>query len=251
MSTMVRVAWIVAFALAWAPASRAAAVSVAVAANFAGPMQRIARAFERETGHKAVLAFGATGALYAQIRNGAPFQVMLAADAEIPARLEREGLGVPGSRFTYATGRLVLWSPQAGRVDDRGEILRSGSFTRLALANPKLAPYGAAAIETMRRLGVLDALRSRMVQGENVAQVHQFVASGNAELGFLALSQVTSGGGIAQGSGWIVPEGLHAPLRQDAVLLASGKGQPAAEALLDFLKRADARAIIVSHGYAP
>lgn len=230
--------------------ARAAEVSVAVAANFTAPMQKIAQTFEQDTGHKAVLSFGGTGALYAQIRHGAPFLVLLAADDDTPAKIEREGLGVAGSRFTYATGRLVLWSRQPGLVDDQGAILRSGTFERIAMANPRLAPYGAAAIETMTRMGVLADLQPRIVHGDNIAQTFQFVATGNAQLGFVALSQVMSEGRIAQGSAWIVPGNLHAPIRQDAVLLTTGKDNPAAAALLSFLKGEKARAVIRSYGYA-
>lgn len=229
--------------------AQAAEVKVAVAANFTAPMQKIAQAFEQETGHKALLSFGATGNFYAQIRNGAPFQVLLAADDETPLKLEQEGLAVAGSRFTYATGRLVLWSRQPGLVDDQGELLRSGRFQRLALANPKLAPYGSAAIETLTRLGLLEALRPRLVQGDNIGQTYQFVATENAQLGFVALSQVQTAGRIAQGSAWIVPASLHQPIKQDAVLLRAGQGNPAASALLAFLKGEKARAVIRSFGY--
>ncbi|RYY64325.1 MAG: molybdate ABC transporter substrate-binding protein [Comamonadaceae bacterium] len=227
----------------------AADVNVAVAANFTAPMRTIAQAFEQETGHKAVLSFGSTGNFHAQVRNGAPFHVLLAADDETPLKLEQEGLGVAGSRFTYATGRLVLWSRQAGLVDDKGDVLRSGRFQRIAMANPKLAPYGAAALETMTKLGVLDALRPRIVQGENIAQAYQFVATENAQLGFVALSQVAVDGRIAQGSGWIVPAALHAPIRQDAVLLQTGRDNPAAAALLSFLRGERARAVMRAFGY--
>lgn len=240
---------------AWALAAGAGAwageVRLAVAANFTAPMRKIAQAFERETGHKAVLAFGSTGHFYAQVRNGAPFQVLLAADAETPRRLEADKLGVPGSRFTYATGRLVLWSRQPGLVDDRGEVLRSGRVARLAIANPKVAPYGAAAVEAMQALGVWTALQSRLVQGENIAQAHQFVATGNAPLGFVALSQVSADGRLSEGSAWIVPASLHAPIRQDALLLLPGQGQPAALALLAFLQGPQARALMRAHGYEP
>lgn len=229
--------------------ARAGQVSVAVAANFGAPMQKIAQAFEQDTGHKAILAFGSTGNFYAQIRNGAPFQVLLAADDETPLRLERDGATVAGTRFTYATGRLVLWSQQPGLVDAKGEVLRSGSFRRIAIADPKLAPYGAAAMQTLEKLGVLAALRPRIVQGGNIAQAYQFVATGNAQLGFVALSQVMSDGRIAQGSAWIVPADLHAPIRQDAVLLASGRENPAASALLAYLRGEKARAVIRSYGY--
>lgn len=228
---------------------RAAEVTVAVAANFTAPMQKIAQSFEQDTGHKAVLAFGSTGNFYAQIRNGAPFQVLLAADDETPLKLEREGATVPASRFTYATGKLVLWSKQAGLVDGNGDILRSGSFQRIAIANPKLAPYGAAAMETLEKLGVLAAVRPRIVEGGNISQTYQFVATGNAQVGFVALSQVISDGRIAQGSAWIVPANLHAPIRQDAVLLASGRENPAAAALLAYLRSEKARAVIRAYGY--
>lgn len=229
--------------------AQAAEVSVAVASNFTAPAQKIAAAFEQDTGHKAVLAFGATGKFYAQIKNGAPFQVLLAADDETPARLEKEGLTQPGSRFTYAIGRLVLWSPQPALVDDKGEVLRSASFAHLSIANPKLAPYGLAAMETLDKLGLLAALQPRLVQGENIGQAYQFVATGNAALGFVALSQVMSEGRITQGSAWVIPAQWHTPIRQDAVLLAVAKDNPAALAWVTFLKSDKARAIIRSFGY--
>jgi molybdate transport system substrate-binding protein len=227
----------------------AAEVSVAVAANFTVPMQKIARAFEQDTGHKAVLSFGSTGALYSQIRNGAPFEVFLSADDTTPARLEREGLGVPGTRLTYAVGRLVLWSRQPGLIDANADVLRGSSFRRLAVANPKLAPYGAAAIETLTAMGVLQTVQPKIVQGENVAQTWQFVATGNAELGFVALSQVAVDGQVTQGSAWVVPDELHTPIRQDAVLLTRGKDNAAARALLEYLDSEKARALIRSCGY--
>lgn len=223
-------------------------VQVAVAANFTGPMQQIAPLFEKDTGHKAVLAFGATGKFYAQIVNGAPFEVLLAADDETPARLEKEGLGVGGTRYTYAVGKLVLWSADPSLVDGKGEVLKKGNFTHLALANPKTAPYGAAAIETMTALGVLPNLQARFVQGENIAQTQQFIVTGNAQLGFVALSQVLKDGKIA-GSAWVVPDNLHLPILQDAVILARGKDKPAATALLAYLKSDKARAVIRSFGY--
>lgn len=229
--------------------THAAEVRVAVAANFTAPMQKIAAAFEQKTGHKAVLSFGSTGKFYAQIKNGAPFQVLLAADAEIPAQLEKEGLTVSGSRFTYAIGRLVLWSRQAGLVDEKGDVLRQGGFDRLAIADPKLAPYGAAAVQSLTGLGLLPALKERLVQGENIAQTYQFVATGNAALGFVALSQVRSEGRAAPGSAWIVPARLHSAIRQDAVVLATGKNNPAAAALVGFLQTEQARALIRSFGY--
>jgi molybdate transport system substrate-binding protein len=235
--------------LAMPAAARAAEVGVAVASNFAAPMRVLAPAFERATGYRAVVALGSTGALYAQVRNGAPFDVLLSADDETPARLEREGLAVPGSRFTYATGRLVLWSAQAGVVDDQGAVLRNPGAQRLALANPKLAPYGAAAAQALAALGLWEAWRPRVVQGDNIAQAHAFVATGNATLGLVALSQVTVDGRIASGSGWVVPASLHEPIRQDAVLLSRGRGKAAAEALMAYLRSDAAAAVIRAHGY--
>ncbi|MBS1190964.1 MAG: modA [Rhodocyclaceae bacterium] len=229
----------------------AAEVQVAVASNFTSPMQEIATEFEKDTGHRAILAFGATGKFYAQIANGAPFEVLLAADDETPARLEKESLAVAGSRFTYAVGKLALWSPTPGYVDGRGEVLKKGGFSHIALANPKTAPYGAAAVQAMAGLGVLAALEPRFVQGENISQAYQFAATGNAELGFVALSQVYRDGKITAGSAWILPAGLHDPIRQDAAILARGRSQPAAAALAAYLKGTKARAIIASYGYAP
>jgi molybdate transport system substrate-binding protein len=230
-------------------AASADEVQVAVASNFTAPARKIATQFEADTGHRAALSFGATGKFYAQITNGAPFEVLLSADDETPARLEREGVAVAGSRFTYAIGRLVLWSPTAGIVDERGDVLRRGTFSHLAIANPKLAPYGAAAIDTLTAMKLIDALQPRFVQGENIGQAYQFIASGNAELGFVALSQVWADGKLSGGSAWIVPAQLHRPLRQDAVLLQPGKGRPAAEAWLRFLKSDKARRVIESFGY--
>jgi len=224
-------------------------VQVAVAANFTAPMQQIAADFEKDTGHKAVLSFGATGKFYAQITNGAPFEVFLAADDETPARLEKELLIAPHTRFTYAIGKLVLWSPQDGYVDTKGEILKTGEFKHLSLANPKTAPYGTAAVETLKKLGAYEHVQTRIVQGENIAQAHQFVASGNAELGFVALSQVYKDGKITSGSAWIVPSNLYAPIRQDAAVLAKGLHNPAAKALVDYLKTDKAHAVIKSYGY--
>ena len=229
--------------------AHAGEVQIAVAANFAAPAKLIAAEFERETGHKPQLSFGGTGKFYAQIRNGAPFEVLLAADDETPAKLAQEGVAVAGSRYTYATGRLALWSSRPGYVDDKGEVVRKGNFRHLAIANPRLAPYGAAAVEVMSALKLLDAVQPRFVQGENIAQAHQFVASGNAELGFVALSQIMQDGRIAAGSAWIVPADLHQPIRQDAVLLNKGRGHPAAEAWLGFLKGDKAKAIIRGFGY--
>lgn len=222
-----------------------AEVTVAVAANFAAPMQRITAAFETDTGHRAKLAVGATGAFYTQIRSGAPFDVLLAADDETPARIESDALAVKGSRFTYALGRLVLWSAKPGVVDEHGEVLKVGNVDRIAIANPKLAPYGKAAVETMQKLGLYEHLTPRIVQAENIGQAFQFVATGNAPMGFVALSQAID----AKGSKWIVPDDLHAPLKQDAVLLAHGKDNAAAIALMQYLKGDKARGIIRAYGY--
>ena len=235
--------------LAASLAVRAAEVQVAVAANFAGPMKVLATGFEKATGHKAVLSSGSTGKFYAQIRSGAPFDVFLAADDETPARLDTEGAAVPGSRFTSATGKLVLWSARPGLVDAKGEVLERGQFAHIALAAPRLAPYGAAALETMTRLGVLARLEPKFVQGESIGQAFGFVSSGNAELGFVALSQVWENGQLKSGSAWIVPAELHQPIRQDAVLLARGKDNAAAVALVAFLKSEAAKAVIRSFGY--
>ena len=231
--------------------SHADTLRVAVASNFSAPMQEIASRFEAKSGHRLLLSLGSTGKLYAQIRNGAPFDLLLAADDKVPAILERDGQAVPDTRFTYAIGTLVLWSAREGYVDDRGEVLGEGSFKHLALANPKTAPYGTAAQATLENLGFEQTLRDRLVQGENIAQTHQFVASGNAELGFVALSQLLDGKGlmIGTGSAWVVPAELHPPIRQDAVLLANAKDSQAARDLLAFLKSEEVAAIIKAYGY--
>ncbi len=224
-------------------------VRVAVAANFATPLKTLAAEFEKDTGHTLALSAGATGKLYAQIKSGAPFDVFLSADDETPARLEKEGDAVAGSRFTYAVGRLMLWSAQPNTVDAQGAVLKTGNFKHLALAAPHLAPYGAAAVQTLTQLGLLTALQPRFVQGESIGQTYSFVASGNAELGFVALSQVFENGRINQGSGWIVPASLHEPLRQDAVLLTRSRDKAAARALLAFLQGSKARGLIRAFGY--
>jgi molybdate transport system substrate-binding protein len=226
-------------------------VQVAVAANFSAPMKLIALDFEKDTRHKAILSFGATGKFYAQISNGAPFDVFLAADDETPVRLEKEGGAVSGSRFTYATGKLVLWSARPGLVDAQGEVLAKNTFVKIAIAAPKLAPYGAAAVQTMTTLGLMAILAPRLVIGESIGQAFSFVSTGNAELGFLALSQVYDSGKLKSGSAWIVPDKLHSPIRQDAVLLAKGKDNKAALALMAFLKTDKAKAVIRSFGYQP
>lgn len=229
--------------------AHAGEVQVAVAANFAAPFQKIAADFAVATGHTAVPVVGATGKFHAQVKAGAPFEVLLAADDETPQKLIDEGLAVKGSAFTYAIGKLVLWSAQPGVVDAQGEVLKKGAFAHLAVANPKLAPYGAAAMETLQSLGLADALAPKIVQGENIAQTFQFVSTGNAELGFVALSQVQQPGKPAVGSHWLVPAKYHTPIRQDAVLLSNGAGKPAAQALLTYLRSDAAKAVIQSHGY--
>jgi molybdate transport system substrate-binding protein len=233
----------------WASFSSAAEVSVAVAANFAAPMKIIAQEFERTTGHKAVLSFGGTGQFYAQIKNGAPFAVLLAADTLTPAKIEKEGLGVQGTTFTYAIGQLVLWSKKPGLVDDQGEILKTGNFSKIAIANPKLAPYGSAAIEVLNRMGIMSQVRPKIVEGSNIAQAYQFVFSENASLGFVAMSQVYEDGKLKQGSGWIVPAKMYSPIKQDAILLNSGRNNPAAIALMTYLQSEAAKAVIHKFGY--
>lgn len=232
-----------------ATALHAETVLAAVAANFQAPLQALAIGFEQETGHRISASFGATGKFHAQIRSGAPFQILLAADAQTPELLEREQRTVPGTRFTYAIGRLALWSARPDLIDGRPAVLQRGEFRHLAIANPKLAPYGAAALQVLGKLGLRDRLAAKLVQGESIAQAYQFVASGNAELGFVALSQVSRDGKLTGGSAWIVPTNLHAPIRQDAVMLVNGKGNAAASALMAYLKSDKAKAIIRAYGY--
>lgn len=225
-------------------------VQVAVAANFTAPIQAIAKEFEKDTGHRLVTAFGATGQFYAQIKNGAPFEVFLAADDTTPAKLEAEGDTVKGSRFTYAIGTLALWSAKDGYVDAEGSVLKQNQFQHLAVANPKAAPYGLAATQVLQKLNLTDATRAKLVEGQNITQAYQFVATGNAELGFVALSQIYQEGKITHGSAWVVPAALHEPIRQDAVILAKGKDNPAAQALVDYLKGPKAAAVIAAYGYS-
>lgn len=229
--------------------ARTEEVSAAVAANFTAPMNIIAAEFSRDTGHKVNLSFGSSGKIYAQIQNGAPFQVFLSADDEKPARLEAEGLAVPGSHFTYAIGRLALWSARPGYVDAGGEVLRLGRFNKLAIANSRLAPYGKAAEDVLAGMGLRETVSPKLVQGENIAQTFQFAMTGNADLAFVALSQIMADGRIASGSAWVVPGNLHSPIRQDAVLLVSGKRNAAARALMEYLRGDKARTIIESYGY--
>lgn len=225
-------------------------VSVAVAANFTEPMKKITAEFEKTSGHKVALSFGSTGKFYAQVKAGAPFEVLLAADDETPGKMEQEGLAVKDSHFTYAIGKLVLWSAKEAVVDSNGDILKRGDFEHLAVANPRLAPYGAAGVQALQALGVYDAIAPKLVQGENIAQTYQFIATGNALLGFVALSQVIGEDGKAKsGSAWIVPQKYYTPIRQDTVLLDKGKDKTAAVELLKFLKTPYATRIIQSYGY--
>lgn len=242
-------------ALGWlaagsASCARADEVLAAVAANFAGPAAQIAQGFKAQTGHDVKLSIGATGKFYSQILAGAPFEVLLSADDETPRRLAAEGHVVAGSAFTYAIGQLVLWSPRAGLVDDQGAVLaHPAKFDRLAIANPRLAPYGLAATEVLKARGLTDAVAPKLVTGESIAQAFQFVSTGNAEIGFVALSQVRVAGKPAGGSLWRVPASLYTPIQQDAVLLKAGGGKKAAAEFLAYLKSAPALAVIQAHGY--
>ena len=221
---------------------------VAVAANFLPPFREVALEFEKATGHTVQVASGASGNFFTQIKNGAPFDVFFSADAERPKLLEDDGLAVKGSRFTYAIGRLVLWSADPNLV--KGEdTLRSEKFKHLAIANPKAAPYGVAAMQTMQKLGVWESLQSRLVLGESLGQTIGFIESGNAELGFLALSQVLDPKMKGKGGRWDVPINLHEPIKQDVVLLTKGKDNPAANALMEFMGGPQAMAIIERYGY--
>lgn len=224
----------------------AADVDVAVAANFTAPAKAIASAFQTASGKQVALSFGSSGAFYAQIAHGAPFEVFLSADAERPQKAEQAGLGVPGTRFTYAVGRLVLYSRTPGLVDGRGAVLKSAKFAKLAIADPRTAPYGQAAVQTLQHLGLWPAVAPKIVKGSDITQAFQFTATGAADLGFVALSQVANAPG---GSRWIVPEALHGPIDQQAILLAPGKADPAARAFLAFLKGPQAKAIIRRYGY--
>ena len=230
-------------------AALAGEVRVAVAANFTAPMGLVATEFEKATGHKALLSYGATGRFYAQVSNGAPFDVLLAGDAATPAKLLQEGKAVSGSNFTYAQGRLALWSAQPGVVDAEGDALRRGQFRYVAIAAPLLAPYGAAAMQTLEQLGLRTAIEPKLVVGESVGQALNMVATGNAELGFVAMSQVFENGKLKSGSVWLVPAKLHAPIKQDAVLLQRANTNPAAIALMAFLKTDKTKAVITSFGY--
>jgi molybdate transport system substrate-binding protein len=225
-------------------------VQVAVAANFAAAAQKIAAQFEHDTGHAVKLTLGATGKFYAQIEAGAPFDVLLAADQATPARLMAEGKALPATLRTYAIGRLVLWSADPALVDADGEVLKSGRWKHLSVADAKLAPYGQAASQTLAALKLTDAVQPRLVTAESIGQALQFVQSGNAELGFVALGQVQPpDGSRVPGSMWLVPDNLYAPIRQDAVVLAAGKASLAATQFVDYLASDKARVVIRAYGY--
>ncbi|KHA70568.1 molybdate ABC transporter substrate-binding protein [Pseudomonas chlororaphis] len=230
-------------------AAQADEVQVAVAANFTAPIQAIAADFEKDTGHKLVAAYGATGQFYTQIKNGAPFEVFLSADDTTPEKLEKEGDTVKGSRFTYAIGTLALWSAKEGYVDAKGEVLKNNEYQHLSIANPKAAPYGLAATQVLEKLKLTEATKAKIVEGQNITQAFQFVSTGNAELGFVALSQIYKDGKVSSGSAWIVPASMHDPIKQDAVILNKGKDNAAAKALVEYLKGPKAAAVIKSYGY--
>jgi molybdate transport system substrate-binding protein len=241
--------WVVATLVLGVATAAATETTVAVAANFSAAMREIATDFARSTGHRAVLAIGSTGKLNAQIRGGAPFDALLAADQRTPELLAADGYALPASRFTYATGRLVLWSAQPGMVDPQGAVLARGQFRRLAIADPKLAPYGLAAMDVLAALQLEARLRDRFVLGDSIGQAYLFVATGNAPLGFVSLSQVQKDGRLISGSAWIVPQTLYRPLRQDFVLLTRGADNAAALSLAQYLRSAEAHKIMRSHGY--
>lgn len=224
---------------------------VAVAANFTAAANEIGAAFSKATGHAVTYSFGPTGQLYTQISQGAPFEVFLAADAARPEKAEKEGLAVDGSRFTYAVGKLVLWSADPAMVDAKGEVLKAAPFDKIAIASPAAAPYGAAAVEAMKALGLFEALEPKIVQGSSISQTYQFVATGNAQVGFVALAQIVlEDEKIGKGSRWMVPDDLYSPIVQDAVLLKTGADSEAAKAYTAFLRGPEAKAIIERYGYA-
>ncbi len=227
----------------------AAEAQVAVAANFAEPIKAIGAVLEKTTGHTIRVTLGATGKLYAQIKNGAPFDVLLAADTKTPEKLEAEGDNVPGSRFTYATGKLVLWSAKVGRVDAKGEVLKAANLGKVSYANPKVAPYGAATVQVIDKLGLTAALTPKLVQGESIGQTFNFAYTGNADVGFVAMSQVLEGGKLKSGSMWVVPQTLYSPIRQDAVLLKKGESNEAGKALFLLLQSPNIKDLIRSYGY--
>lgn len=224
-------------------------VKVAVASNFSKPLEALATTFTATTGHELKISAGASGKLYAQIEHGAPFEVLLSADSKTPEKLVAAQLAIADSRFTYALGKLVLWSSNQDYIDAQGAVLQKNEFKHLAIANPKTAPYGAAAWEVLEHLGLTTSLEPKLVQGENISQTYDFVSTGNAELGFVAWSQVVQAGGVKQGSVWQIPDRFYSPIQQDAVLLTKGQNNPAAKALLAFLKTPAAQKLITEAGY--
>ncbi len=230
-------------------AAHAAEAQVAVAANFAEPIKAIAAVLEKTTGHTLKISTGASGAFYTQIKNGAPFDVFLSADNERPEMLEKDDLAQPGTRFTYATGKLVLWSVKPGRVDGQGAVLKAADLGKVAFANPKTAPYGAAALQVLDKLGLKDALAPKLVQGESIGQTFNFVKTGNADVGFVAMSQVLEGGQLKEGSMWVIPQTQYDAIRQDAVLLKRGANNEAAKELLQLLQSPNIKDLIRSYGY--
>ena len=243
-----RVAAVVVLGLLSSPVC-AGEVRVAAASNFAAPMERIVALFEKESGYTVKVSLDSTGKLYSQIKKGAPFDVLLAADEAIPKRLVQEGQAVGGSRFVYALGKLVLWSAQPDFVDAKGAVLNKGGFSKLAIANPRLAPYGMAAKETLEKLTMWNAMQGKLVKGEDVAQTYKLVATENAELGFIALSQIMRDGKASAGSWWLVPSEMYKPIRQSAVMLSGAKDQAAAQAFLAYLRSEKAAAVIRGFGY--
>ena len=227
----------------------AESLTIAVASNFADTAKQLVEEFEADSGHDVQLIPGSSGRFFAQILNGAPFDIFLSADREKPAALVEAGLAKSESRFTYAIGRLALWSRDQTLVSGDASVLQTDKFKKLALASPRLAPYGKAAREVLNKYGLYDELSARLVQGENIAQAYQFVFTGNAELGFVALSQVMKGEALDSGSAWIVPGDLHLPIRQDGVILTNGVSVNASEAFMNFIKTPASRAIIASYGY--
>jgi molybdate transport system substrate-binding protein len=241
--------WVAALLAAMAQVANAGEVNAAVAANFSEPMQQIVESFQKETGHAVKVSLGSTGKFYSQIQNGAPFDVLVAADDKVPQRLEKEGLAVEGSRFVYAVGKLVLWSAQPGLVDAKGAVLRKGGYGKIAIGDPKLASYGTAAKEALEESGLWNVIQGKLVTGENITQTYQFAATGNADLAFIALSQITKDGKVTEGSWWIVPAHLYNPIRQSAVQLSAAKDKAATQAFLAFLKSEKAKVVIRSFGY--
>lgn len=231
------------------PAISADEVRAAVASNFIWTMQQLAPQFERQTRYRVIASYGSTGKLYAQITNGAPFDVFLSADSATPRRLEELRLIATGSRFTYARGELVLWSPAVQSTDEVLTMLKTGAFRYLAIANPKTAPYGAAAEEVLAKLGLDRRFEKQTTKGDNIAQTFQFIHSGNAQLGFVARSQMMSADGALPGAVWEVPLEMYPPIEQQAVLLQRGENNAAAQAFMTFLRGKQARDIIAANGY--